>query len=80
MLVDQDGDVNPNVMFVLGILVGVGLSTAAHTFWMISGPPPDTVPTPAAIVDNAARATADEALTTESLTTADEEGEAPGEE
>jgi predicted component of type VI protein secretion system len=63
MLVDYDGEVNPNVMFVLGILVGIGLSTAANTFWMISGKPAETVPAataPAAIADDGSLATADE--------------------
>ncbi|HEV3339237.1 MAG TPA: FHA domain-containing protein [Pirellulales bacterium] len=73
MLVDADGEVNPNVMFVLGILVGIGLSTAANTFWMISGQPAATAP--AAMVDGSL-ATADDG----SLATADEEGETPQEE
>jgi hypothetical protein len=67
-LVEPDGDVNPNVMFVLGILVGIGLSTAANTFWMISGQPADMAPAamaptataPAATVDDGALATVDE--------------------
>jgi hypothetical protein len=68
MLVDADGEVNPNIMFVLGILVGIGLSTAANTFWMISGQPADTpamatAPTatpPAAAVDSESLATREE--------------------
>lgn len=58
MLVDYDGEVNPNVMFVLGILVGIGLSTAANTFWMISGRPAAAIP--AATVDDGSLATADD--------------------